>query len=166
MQRQPPRRTLRDYAQQGRTGQGGRHIFAPVMLMPCLLAECARLTSSCRAGGRHAIIGLDAMRSTLKTLLACILLALAPAGQPLRASTAAQDAQTAPNPPKPPPTSQSTLEPRTNPPPQTQSLAQSGAKRAPSAAKSGAPQSQAAQQPTAVPASTPQPPVVTQPMAE
>src|SRR5262249_43585417 len=114
----------------------------------------------------HAIIGLDAMRSTLKTLLACILLALAAAGQPLRASTAAQDAQTAPSSAKAPSTTQSTLEPRINPSPQTQSLAQSGAKRAPSAAKSGAPQSQAAQQPTAVPASTPQPPVVTQPMAE
>ncbi len=106
------------------------------------------------------------MRSTLKTLLACILLALTAAGQPLRASAAAQDAPAAVNSPKAPATTRSTLEPRIKPLSQTQSLAQSGAKRAPSAAKSGAPQSQAAQQPTAVPASTPQPSIVTQPMAE
>src|SRR5262245_44496985 len=98
--KEAPGRAPRDYAQQGRGGQGRRYIYAPVMLMPCLPAESAVLTSPCRAGGRHAIIGLDAMRSILKTLLACFLLALAAAGQQLWASTAAQDAPVAPNEPK------------------------------------------------------------------
>ncbi|HSR80406.1 MAG TPA: hypothetical protein VLL28_06445, partial [Hyphomicrobiaceae bacterium] len=114
------------------------------------------------------------MRSILKTMLACILLALAAAGQQLWASAAAQDAPVAPNQPNTRPITKSTSEPRIKAHPQplsqtqseTLSLAQSAAKRTPSAVKSGAPQSQAAREPTAVPASTPQAPVVTQPMAE
>src|SRR5262249_2755273 len=79
----------------GRARQGARSVRAPVMLMPCLPAECAGLTPLYRAGGRPAIIGLDAMRSFPKTLLASILLALA-AQQLCAPSTAAQDAPAPP----------------------------------------------------------------------
>src|SRR5215470_16171757 len=92
-----------DYAERGRAGQGADPSFAPVMLMPCFMlmpclpAECAVLIPSWRAAGQHAITRLDAMRSIPKTVIACGLLALAAAGQPLFASsTAAPDAPAAP----------------------------------------------------------------------
>jgi peptidoglycan lytic transglycosylase len=99
------------------------------------------------------------MRSILQTLLACLLLALAAAGQQLCASTAAQDPPAAPNSAM----AQSATEPRIEPPAHSraQSVAQSGAKSgAKSEAKSGAPQAQAERQPT------PQALVMTQPRAE
>src|SRR5262249_24519921 len=108
------------------------------------------------------IIGLDAMRSILKTLLACTLLALAAAGQQLFATTALQDGPAVPHWAKAQPAGEFPIKPRITFHPQAQLLAQAGAKRAASGAKSGAPQSQAAQQPTPAPAA----PVVTQPMAE
>jgi soluble lytic murein transglycosylase len=105
------------------------------------------------------------MRSILKTLLACTLLALT-AGQQIFASTALQDAPAVPHSAKARPAGQFPIESRITFHPQAQFLAQAGAKRAASGSKSGAPQSQAAQQPTTVPAPAPVAPVVTQPMAE
>src|SRR5690348_17058343 len=105
------------------------------------------------------------MRSILKTLLACTLLALT-AGQQIFASTALQDAPAVPHSANARPAGQIPIESRITFHPQAQFLAQAGAKRAASGSKSGAPQSQAAQQPTTVPAPAPVAPVVTQPMAE
>src|SRR5262249_41092793 len=119
-------------------------------------------------GARDAIIGLDAMRSILNSLLAVTLLALAPAG-PQLAPCAAQDGPVSPTSAR----ARSGMkvgmergtEPRNAPgtPSKMQSVAQSGAQ---SGTKSGAPRVQAVRQPTAGPASAPQALVSTQPMAE